>query len=234
MRLRIGAAILFLVALVGGPAGAAAASEPTPTPTCPPALPLSGSVAAATTESLTISYWILFTPPCGYNPPVTVTLFDSSEDARQWIDPVAEAVSGPERNGAITVAGLTAGTQYWYRFSADGKRDPYLIGSGRTAAAQACAATVTIGSAWTGGFVATVSVRNTGSEPLAGWHVSWRWAGDERIESVWNGVAQSGADGVTISNASWNGALPVGGSTTFGLLAASGAPPVALTPTCAG
>lgn len=230
----LGATVLTLVTLVAGADGAAASSATTaePTPTCPPALPLSGAVSAATTRSLTISYSIFFAPPCGYNPPVTATLFASAENARQWLDPVAEAVSGPERSGKVTIDGLTPGTEYWFRFSADGKHDPYLIGSGRTTPPQACAATVAIDSAWSGGFVATITVRNIGVEPLGTWQVSWRWAGDERIVSLWNGVREDGGEGVTIGNATYNGALPPSGSTTFGMLVAAGAPLGDIAPAC--
>ncbi|GAB2627139.1 hypothetical protein Aab01nite_80290 [Paractinoplanes abujensis] len=230
----LGGAILMLTTFAGGAAAAPVPSTPVPTPgpTCPPALPLTGSVTGATTDSLTVSYSLFFAPPCGYNPPVTVTLFAAAQDARDWVNPVAEAVSGPERNGKVTIGGLTPGTEYWFRFSADGKRDPYMIGSGRTEATRACAATVAVGSAWSGGFVATVTVRNTGTEPAASWLVSWRWTGDERIVSLWNGVERPGDDGVTIGNATWNGSLPPAGSATFGLVVATSGAPGTIVPTC--
>ncbi|MFD0975115.1 alkaline phosphatase D family protein [Plantactinospora endophytica] len=114
-------------------ARAGASSTPPPMPTCPPVLPLSGGVSSVTATSLTVSYFIFLGPPCGYNPPVTVSLFVSREDAQQWRDPVSEAVSGPERYGQVTIDGLTADTVYWFRFSVDGGPDPYMIGSGRTA-----------------------------------------------------------------------------------------------------
>ncbi|MEK8104728.1 hypothetical protein NKG94_05160 [Micromonospora sp. M12] len=108
--------------------------SPSPTITCPPALPITGSVTGATTTSLTISYSIFFRPPCGYDPPMTVSLFASRDDAQQWRAPVAVAVSGPERNGSVTIDRLTPDTEYWYRFSdVDGRRDPYWIASARTA-----------------------------------------------------------------------------------------------------
>jgi len=141
-------------------------------------------------------------------------------------------VSGAERNGKVTIGGLTPDTGYWFRFSADGKHDPYFIGSARTAAAPSCAATVTIGSAWNGGFVATFTVRNIGPDTLDAWRVSWRWSGDERIVSLWNGVALDGGAGVTIGNASYNGTVAPAGSTTFGLLVAASAPPGDITPSC--
>jgi chitodextrinase len=261
MRYRLGVLVggvaVALVGLIAGGTGDAAASPvtvstsagptpaaspvtasttagptPAPTLTCPPALPVSGAVSAATASSLTISYSMLLTPPCGYNPPVTVTLFASREDAQQWLGPVAEAVSGPERNGTVTVNGLIPDTAYWFRFSADGRHDPYVIGSGRTAVLSVCSATLVIDNAWSGGFIATVTVRNVAEQTLDAWRVSWRWPGSESILAVWNGVTQDGGVDVTIRNASYNGTLPPGGSTTFGMVVAAGAPPGNITPAC--
>ena len=207
--------------------------SPTPTPTCPPALPISGSVGAATTTSLTISYSILFRPPCGYDPPITVSLFASREDAQQWRAPVAGAVSGPERYGAVTIGQLTPDTEYWYRFSdVEGRRDPYFIGLARTAPVATCRATATIDSRWGTGFVATVTVRNVGPQALDRWRVTWRWTGDERVQTVWGGIAETVGADVTVRNAPYNGTLAPDGVTTFGLLVSTSAVPDAITPTC--
>jgi hypothetical protein len=247
-RVVLGGVALAMAGLVLGGVGNASAAptsspmpstttsptvNPTAPPTCPPVIPISGTVTAATATSLTISYSIFLAPPCGYDPPVTVTLFGSAEDARQRQNPVAEAVSGPERYGSVTIDGLTPDTAYWYRYTAGGKLDPYIVGTARTASRSACAATVSIGNAWGDGFVATITVRSVGVEPLDGWQVSWRWPGDERIVTLWNGVAQTDGTGVTVRNASWNATVPLGGSTTFGLVVA-GAPPGNLALTCAG
>ncbi|MET8359015.1 cellulose binding domain-containing protein [Micromonospora sp. NPDC005171] len=209
-------------------------ATPTPTPTCPPALPITASVAGVTTTSVTISYSIFFRPPCGYDPPMTVSLFASREDAQQWRTPMAEAVSGPERSGTVTIGGLTPDTEYWYRFSdPDGKRDPYMIGSARTAPLTGCRATATIDARWGSGFVATVTVRNTGTLPLDQWRVSWRWSGDERIQTAWGGVAETAGADVSVRNTSYNGTLALDGATTFGLLVTTSAVPDDLTLTCA-
>ncbi|WP_410816953.1 cellulose binding domain-containing protein [Micromonospora sp. 050-3] len=216
----------------------AAEATPTPTPsptlTCPPALPITASVASVTTTSVTISYSIFFRPPCGYDPPMTITLFASREDAQQWRTPVAEAVSGPERSGTVTIGGLTPDTEYWYRFSdPDGKRDPYMIWPARTASLTSCRATATIDARWGSGFVATVTVRNTGTLPLDRWRVSWRWSGDERVQAAWGGVAETAGADVTVTNASYNGTLALDGTTTFGLLVTTSAVPDGLTLGCA-
>jgi cellulase/cellobiase CelA1 len=228
-------AAVALVGLVGAGAGSAGASPvtpstvatpsltptPGPTLTCPPMLPLSGGVSAVTATSVTIRYSIALSPPCGYDPPITVTLFASREDAERWQNPVAEAVSGPERSGNVTVDRLAPDTAYWVRFSADGGPDPYLIVTARTAPVPVCAATLVVDHGWSGGFVATVTVRNVGTETLDGWRVSWRWSGDERILAVWKAVVEGGGPDVTVRNAAYNGTLAPDGSTTFGLLVAA-------------
>jgi hypothetical protein len=208
--------------------------SPTPTPTlvCPPALPITGSVSSVTATSVTISYSMLLSPPCGYDPPITLVLFASREDAQQWSDPVAEVLSGPERSGKLTIDGLTADTTYWYRFRTASGADPYVISSVRTAPLSACAATFVVDNRWSGGFASTVTVRNVGTEPIDGWRVSWRWPGDQRIGAIWNGVAEgSGAD-VTVRNASYNGRLAPGGWTTFGMLVWGAAAPASVALGC--
>jgi cellulase/cellobiase CelA1 len=239
-------AAVALTGLVAGGVGSAGASpgtlsttaspsltpNPTPTMVCPPALPISATGSTATATSVTIGYWMILSPPCGYNPPVTVTAFASREDAQQWQNPVAEAVSGPERSGKVTVTGLTADTVYWFRFSADGHRDPYVITSVRTAPTQVCAATAAIDRGWSGGFVATVTVRNAGNETLDGWRVFWQWSGDERILAVWSAVVESTGADVTVRNAPYNGTLAPGGSTTFGMLVSGNIPDGGLVLTC--
>lgn len=242
----LGAALAAALALTGLAASAGAdrspatttmtltAATPTPTPTfaCPPALPVTGQVTGATTTSVTITYWMVLSPPCGYDPPLVVSFFASREDATAWRDPVAEAVTGPERSGKVTVDGLTSGTEYWFRFGdTKGVRDPYVIG-GPARTLSLCSATATIDSRWGSGFVATVTVRNDGAEPVPGWLVSWRWSGDERIQSIWGGVAEGSGQDAVVHNASWNGTLAPGASTTFGLLVAASATPATITPVC--
>lgn len=94
-----------------------------------------------------------------------------------------------------------------------------------SAAATGCRVDYAVSSQWQGGFGATVAVTNLGS-PVNGWQVSWAFAGDERITQLWNGShTQSGAQ-VSVTNASWNGAVATGGTASFGFNATSGAGPV--------
>ncbi|WP_087510566.1 lytic polysaccharide monooxygenase [Cellulomonas iranensis] len=91
-----------------------------------------------------------------------------------------------------------------------------------TPGAGACTATVKATSTWTGGWQGEVTV-TAGGAPISGWKVT---VGGATITQAWSSTHSGGV----LSNASWNGALASGASTTAGFLA-SGAPG-SLTATC--
>ncbi len=81
-------------------------------------------------------------------------------------------------------------------------------------------ATVTyaVTSSWPGGFQGQVTV-TAGASAVRGWTVSWAFPNGQTITQLWSGTyTQSGAN-VTVSNASYNGALTAGAATTFGFIA---------------
>jgi cellulase/cellobiase CelA1 len=80
-----------------------------------------------------------------------------------------------------------------------------------------------------GGYQAKVTVTN-GSAPATSWTVSLTFPGSQTIASSWNAtVSQSGAN-VTAVNASYNGALPAGGTAAWGMVVnGQNQPPSALT-----
>ncbi|GAA0558198.1 GH12 family glycosyl hydrolase domain-containing protein [Actinomadura livida] len=87
-----------------------------------------------------------------------------------------------------------------------------------------CSATLRTDNSWNSGFTATVTVTNTGDEPLSGWTADWTFTGGQRVVNGWNAtVTQSGAD-VRAVNANYNGAVPEGGSTSFGFQGSGPAP----------
>ncbi|MFG1913214.1 cellulose binding domain-containing protein [Micromonospora sp. NPDC048898] len=80
-----------------------------------------------------------------------------------------------------------------------------------------CRVTYRNQSEWQGGFVATVTLQNTGTAPVDGWIVTFSYPGDQQVTSAWNAtVGQTGAT-VTARNVDWNRVLAPGGSTSFGL-----------------
>jgi len=82
-----------------------------------------------------------------------------------------------------------------------------------------CKATYSVVSSWSGGYQATVTVANSGSSTLSGWTVGLTLASGQSITSLWNGVNSGTSGAVTVKNASYNGAIAAGGSTTFGFTA---------------
>ena len=93
-----------------------------------------------------------------------------------------------------------------------------------------CTATYRVANSWPGGFQGEVVVTNTGTSPIAGWTVGWTFPGGQSVAQAWNAsVSQSGA-AVSLSNASWNGGLGGGASTTAGFIGSgTAATPTGLT-----
>ncbi|MFG1651529.1 cellulose binding domain-containing protein [Micromonospora sp. NPDC049275] len=91
-----------------------------------------------------------------------------------------------------------------------------------------CQVTYRNQSEWQGGFVATVTLQNTGAAPIDGWIITFTFAGDQQVTSGWNAtVGQSGAT-VTARNVDWNRVLAPNGSASFGIQgrwSANDAPP---------
>jgi endo-1,4-beta-xylanase len=71
---------------------------------------------------------------------------------------------------------------------------------------------------WQGGFQGDVKIANTGTSAVSSWSLAWQFTGGQRITQLWNGAAAQNGTAVTVTNASWNGAIPAGGSTSFGFL----------------
>lgn len=87
-------------------------------------------------------------------------------------------------------------------------------------AATGCRVTYTVSSQWQGGFGAAVTIDNLG-DPVTNWRLTWSFGAGQTITQLWNGtVARSGAQ-VTVTNVSYNGSIPTGGSTNFGFNGAS-------------
>ena len=100
-----------------------------------------------------------------------------------------------------------------------------LVGSGLSGAAllpsSAAAATsftvgYTVTSSWAGGFVADVTVKNTG-DAVSGWTVNWAFPdAGQKVTSAWNATVSQSGSAVTATNVAYNGALAGGASVTFG------------------
>lgn len=70
---------------------------------------------------------------------------------------------------------------------------------------------------WQGGFQGEVKV-TAGSAAITSWRVTWTWANGQSIYQSWGANITNGANPVVATNASYNGSLGAGASTTFGFL----------------
>ncbi len=82
-----------------------------------------------------------------------------------------------------------------------------------------CAATYRLVNSWPGGLQGEVTVANGGSTTLSGWTVHLTLASGQTISSLWNGVNSGTSGAITVKNASYNGTLAGGASTSFGYTA---------------
>jgi endo-1,4-beta-xylanase len=87
-------------------------------------------------------------------------------------------------------------------------------GGGGGGGGAACAVTYSVND-WGSGFTANISITNRGPA-INGWTLKYSYAGNQHLTQGWSGTwSQSGPD-VTVTNATWNGALATGASTSVG------------------
>jgi endo-1,4-beta-xylanase len=62
------------------------------------------------------------------------------------------------------------------------------------------------------GFGAMITINNTGTVALSNWNLTWTFSNGQRITQLWNGAETQNGANVTVSNLSYNGSIPAGGS----------------------
>jgi hypothetical protein len=69
---------------------------------------------------------------------------------------------------------------------------------------------------WSNGFTANVTVANTGGSAINGWSLGFSLPSGQAITGSWSADVSASGSSVTARNASYNGSIPAGGSTSFG------------------
>jgi hypothetical protein len=88
------------------------------------------------------------------------------------------------------------------------------VSSSGTGTGTKCTIDYTISPQNSSAFGAAIGILNTGSTAISSWTLTWTFANGQTVASLWNGVeTQSGAN-VTVTNESYNGSIPAGGSYT--------------------
>ncbi|MDQ1293004.1 MAG: endoglucanase, partial [Actinomycetota bacterium] len=72
---------------------------------------------------------------------------------------------------------------------------------------------------WGSGFTASVTIKNTSGSALSSWSLAWSFPGNQKITNYWNATVTQNGRSVTATNAAHNGAIPAGGTGTFGFQA---------------
>ncbi|MFE6304406.1 cellulose binding domain-containing protein [Nocardiopsis sp. NPDC057823] len=85
------------------------------------------------------------------------------------------------------------------------------------AAAETCAARAVVTSSWGSGFTASITVTNTGDEPVSGWSATWTHPAGQATTAGWNAGFEHDGDTVTARGAAWNSDLAPGASAEFGV-----------------
>jgi chitodextrinase len=190
--------------------GGGGTTTPPPTDTQAPTAPtaLKATASNATTVALT---WTASTDNVG------VTGYQIFRGGTQV---------GTSTTTAYTDSGLTASTAYSYTVKATDAAGNVSAASSAVSVTTPAGgggngggtvtATYHVDNDWGSGFTATVTISNTGTTAIKGWKATWTWAGNQKITNSWNGTVSQSGTAVTATNASYNGAVPAGGSTSFG------------------
>jgi cellulase/cellobiase CelA1 len=96
----------------------------------------------------------------------------------------------------------------------------------------ACAVTYARQSEWPGGFVAQLTIANTGATAVSGWTLAFTFPGDQVVTNAWNATVRQSGAAVTATNLSYNGTIAPAASVSFGFQGtwrASDASPTAFT-----
>ncbi len=80
------------------------------------------------------------------------------------------------------------------------------------ATAQTCPVTFSITNSWSGGFQGGITINNTGTTAINGWTLTWTFPGNQQIAQLWGGNVTSQGETVTVTNLSWDGNVPPGGT----------------------
>lgn len=79
-----------------------------------------------------------------------------------------------------------------------------------------CAVTYRVDNAWSGGFTASVTVRNTGTSAVGPWTLTWTAASGVGLVNGWNATVSQSGRAVTGRNPDWQPVIAPGASWTVG------------------
>ncbi|HYS40662.1 MAG TPA: cellulose binding domain-containing protein, partial [Pseudonocardiaceae bacterium] len=90
-----------------------------------------------------------------------------------------------------------------------------IAGSG-TGGGGTCHVVYTKASEWAGGFVANITINNTGTSAINGWTLTYAFPGDQKITNAWNATVTQNGAAVSATNMSFDATIAPGGNVSYG------------------
>ncbi|HET8842448.1 MAG TPA: cellulose binding domain-containing protein, partial [Ktedonobacteraceae bacterium] len=79
-----------------------------------------------------------------------------------------------------------------------------------SASGASCRVVYQVGSQWSGGFSATLTITNTGTTAINGWTLTFTFPNGQTITQLWNGSFTQSGGNVTVTNLSYNATIAPG------------------------
>jgi endoglucanase len=148
----------------------------------------------------------------------TANTGDAQVDAYLWVKPPGESDGCADAAGtfdpALAYALITNGGSVPPPTTTTTTPPPTTTTGGGGSAT--CHVTYDRQSEWAGGFVANLTVADTGSTQISGWRLTFTFPGDQRVTSAWNATVTQSGTAVTAVNTGSNGTIAPGSSTSLG------------------
>jgi len=87
-------------------------------------------------------------------------------------------------------------------------------------------------SSWQGGYIANISIKNNGTQPINGWTVNWTYSDNSVVQSLWNANLTGNSPSYSASDVGWNAYIAPGASASFGFVVAGAAIPAVTGDVC--
>lgn len=125
---------------------------------------------------------------------------------------------GSSTGDSFTVGNLVPGQGYTLNVLARDQNGDLSLPSApvtftaSTPANSTCAVNYVVSNGWGSGYVANISVTDTGPNPIDGWTLAFAFPSDtESLSSDWNGNWSTNGQNVLVTNLGWNGQLAADG-----------------------
>jgi hypothetical protein len=181
-------------------------------PLLPPPAPGTPSVSDVTDSSATVTWPAArrgLLPPAGYE---------------VWLQDAGSArLAGRTTATTLALTGLRLGTRYTVTVLAvdvarvaSWSSAPAAFVTG-TPATSSCAVHLTNASDWGNGYVGSLDVTNTGTEPIDGWTLGFAFPRAwQSFGGGWNATWSASGGGASATNLDWNGSIAPGATINIG------------------